>query len=71
MTAVPETVGNAGLLLADKSPGLFAAAVSRVLSDAALARSLAAAGRTRAAAFDLGRSSGEFVSRIERAIRAA
>jgi glycosyltransferase involved in cell wall biosynthesis len=66
VTAVPETVGGAGLLLADKSPGLFAAAVSRVLSDPALARSLSDAGRARVAAFDLPRAQGELVAHIQR-----
>ncbi len=68
VTAVPETVGGAGLLLTDKAPGLFAAAVSRVLRDAALARSLSAAGLARAGAFDLARSTREFVSRIQRVV---
>jgi L-malate glycosyltransferase len=68
VTAVPETVGGAGLLLDDKSPGLFAAAVSRVLTDAALAQSLAAAGRARAAAFDLPKAQREFVSLVRRTI---
>ena len=45
VTAVPETVGGAGLVLDDKSPVPFAAAVGRVLADPALRRVLAAAGR--------------------------
>ena len=36
VTAVPETVGGAGLVLDDKSPVPFAAAVGRVLRDATL-----------------------------------
>jgi glycosyltransferase involved in cell wall biosynthesis len=68
VTAVPETVGDAGLVLEDKSPGLFAAAVSRVLRDAALARSLAAAGRARVEAFDLPGAQREMVSLLRRAV---
>ncbi len=71
VTAVPETVGDAGLLLEDKSPALFAAAVSRVLSDAPLARALSAAGRVRAAAFDLPVSQRAFVSLIRTAVGGA
>ena len=41
VTAVPETVGDAGLVLDDKSPVPFAAAVGRVLADPALRRVLA------------------------------
>ena len=44
VTAVPETVGGAGLVLRDKSPVPFAAAVGRVLEDATLRAVLAAAG---------------------------
>jgi glycosyltransferase involved in cell wall biosynthesis len=71
VTAVPETVRGAGLLLSDKSPAIFAAAVSRVLNDAALARSLSDAGRLRAAEFDLPNSQRRFVSLIQGAIAAA
>ena len=45
VTAVPETVGGAGLVLEDKSPVPFAAAVGRVLRDDTLRGVLAAAGR--------------------------
>ena len=45
VAAIPETVGDAGLLLPDKSPVLFAAAVARVLADPTLRQVLAAAGR--------------------------
>jgi glycosyltransferase involved in cell wall biosynthesis len=68
VTVVPETVGDAGLLLADKSPALFAAAVSRVLSDASLAGTLATAGRARAKAFDLARSQRQLVALIAAAV---
>jgi L-malate glycosyltransferase len=68
VTAVPETVGDAGLLLPDKSPARFAAAVGRVLSDATLRRHLSTAGHARAAAFNLPDSQRRFVSLIQRAI---
>jgi len=52
-TAVPETVGYGGVLLRDKAPATMAAAVHRVVSDAALRSSLVAAGERRLADFDL------------------
>lgn len=58
--AVPETVQGAGVLLSDKGPLAVAAAVDRVVSDAALRSGLAAAGRRRAADFSLARSSARF-----------
>jgi L-malate glycosyltransferase len=70
VTAVPETVGGAGLVLNDKSALPFAAAVGRVLRDATLRRVLAAAGRERAAGFDLKDSTDRFVSLVRRAVGA-
>ncbi len=69
VTAVPETVGGAGLVLSDKSPVPFAAAVGRVLRDHTLRGVLAAAGRQRAATFDLAASTQRFVSLVEEAVR--
>jgi L-malate glycosyltransferase len=69
--AVPETMGGAGLVLLDKSPGLFAAAVARVLTDDTLRSTLSAASRTRAAEFDLPSSVRLFVSLVQKAIGAA
>jgi L-malate glycosyltransferase len=68
VTAVPETVGGAGLVLRDKSPVPFAAAVGRVLSDKRLRAVLAAAGKERAGGFDLEASTRRFVSLVERAV---
>jgi glycosyltransferase involved in cell wall biosynthesis len=68
VTAVPETVGGAGLVLPDKSAALFAAAVGRVLGDARLRAVLAAAGRERAAGFDLGASTRRFVALVREAV---
>jgi glycosyltransferase involved in cell wall biosynthesis len=70
VAAVPETVGGAGLLLPDKSPMPFAAAVARVTTDAALSRHLSDAGRARAAEFDLAASTGRFVGLVREAIGA-
>ena len=70
VTAVPETVGDAGLLLPDKSPLRFAAAVGRVLSDDTLRRHLTAAGLARAAGFNLPDSQRRFVSLVQRAVGA-
>jgi len=64
VTAVPETVGGAGILLDTKSPARFAAAVARVVDDAALRARLAAAGRARVAEFSLEDSRRRFVELI-------
>ena len=70
VTAVPETVGGAGLVLDDKSPVPFAAAVARVLQDAMLRAVLVRAGRERAAGFDLEASTRRFVSLVRQAVGA-
>jgi len=70
VTAVPETVGGAGLVLDDKSAVAFAAAVGRVLRDPALRDVLAATGRARAAEFDLAASTRRFVSLVQQAVGA-
>ncbi len=46
-SAVPETVGNGGLVLGDKSPATVAVAVNRVLSDNAVNKALVEAGHQR------------------------
>ena len=68
VTAVPETVGDAGLLLPDKAPLPFAAAVGRVLADRALSQYLADVGRARADAFNLPASQHKFVELVQGAI---
>ncbi|HMD46639.1 MAG TPA: glycosyltransferase [Acidimicrobiales bacterium] len=70
VTAVPETVADAGLVLATKDPGHFAAAVARVLFDSELRRQLAARGEQRAATFSLADSRRRFVDLIDRAVAA-
>ena len=49
--AVGETVGEGGILLADKSPGMVAAAVHRVVSDEAVSGAMRERGRQRLARF--------------------
>jgi glycosyltransferase involved in cell wall biosynthesis len=68
VTAVPETVAGAGLVLPDKSAVPFAAAVGRVISDTRLSRHLSDAGRARAAEFDLGASQRRFVALVQKAV---
>ncbi|MGH9099908.1 MAG: glycosyltransferase family 4 protein, partial [Acidimicrobiales bacterium] len=63
-TAVPETVGDAGLLLATKEPLRFATAVHRVMADEALRRRLSQAARRRTAAFALDSSTARFVALV-------
>jgi glycosyltransferase involved in cell wall biosynthesis len=52
-TAVPETVGDGGLLLGSKDPVIVAVAVHRVLTDTSLREGLVAAGRGRVGHFSL------------------
>jgi len=70
VTAVPETVGGAGLVLPDKSPVRFAAAVARVVRDDTLRQVLTAAGRARADSFDLAASTRRFVTLVQQAVGA-
>jgi glycosyltransferase involved in cell wall biosynthesis len=51
LTAVPEVVGDAGLLADPRDPEAFAAALGRVLADPALAAELRSRGFARAAEF--------------------
>jgi glycosyltransferase involved in cell wall biosynthesis len=70
VAAVPETVADAGLVLPDKSALPFATAVGRVLHDPQLRALLAAAGRDRAAGFNLAASTDRFVSLVREAVGA-
>lgn len=63
--AIPETLGDSGLILNDKSPSFLAAAVDHVLSDAALSKALTDRGRERLAAFSLTRSEARWRQVIE------
>jgi glycosyltransferase involved in cell wall biosynthesis len=64
-SAVPETVGGAGLVLADKAPTTVAAAVHRVLTDDALRHALGEAAGHRLAEFALPRTRAAFQAAIE------
>jgi glycosyltransferase involved in cell wall biosynthesis len=59
--AIPETLGNAGLLLHDKDPCTVAAAVDRVVRDDALRRQLIDAGSRRVPTFDVARTGPVFI----------
>src|SRR5439155_13181193 len=50
-TAIPDTLGEAGVLLSDKSPDAVAAALERVVRDGSLRKGLIEKGRTRFADF--------------------
>jgi glycosyltransferase involved in cell wall biosynthesis len=65
--AVPETVGDGGLVLDRKDPETIAAAVERVSSDEVLRDQLVAAGSARAAQLDPERGRAMFVHAIEQA----
>lgn len=69
-TAVPETVQGAGLVLPNKEPARVAAAVDRVVHDAALRTALAEAGAERVTTFALPRVREGFASAIETACAA-
>ncbi len=69
-TAVPETVGSAGLVLPDKDPARVAAAVDRVVRDRELRETLTGAGRARVAAFALPRARAAFAAALEEACAA-
>jgi len=62
--AVPETLGDAGLLLDVKDPCTVAAAVQRVVGDPALRRQLVEAGARRVRAFDIARTGPAFVEAV-------
>lgn len=66
--AVPETAGDAGIVLDSKEPLLVAAAVAAVLEDRSLREALATAGRQRAASFTLDRARGAFAETVDRAL---
>lgn len=67
-TSIPEVVGEAGLLCDPRSPGAFADAIARVLSDPELADELARRGRERAALFTWGRTARSLATTIEEAL---
>ena len=56
VSAVPDTVGDGGLLLTDKDPVLVATAADRLRSDASLRQHLVEAGRKRVEHFSIART---------------
>jgi glycosyltransferase involved in cell wall biosynthesis len=69
--AVPETVGDAGLVLPDKDPLRFATAVARVVDDGELREALAEQAGARVDRYALSRSRERFVELIRQAVGAA
>lgn len=70
-TAVPETLGDGGLLLPRKAPALFAASAARVVGDGALREALVAAGSRRLADFALPKTRARFADAITSLVGAA
>jgi glycosyltransferase involved in cell wall biosynthesis len=70
VTAVPETVLDAGIVLASKAPVLVATAVQRVLTDGDLRARLVSAGVERARAFSIEAARRGFTEAIERVLAA-
>ena len=70
-SAIPETLGDAGLLLESKEPLVVAAAVGRVLADADLRKQMIEAGRARLDAFDLARSRAKLLDAVSTVVGTA
>jgi glycosyltransferase involved in cell wall biosynthesis len=62
--AVPDTVGDAGLLLTDKDPLVVASAVERLRSDAALRTNLVDAGRRRVEHFSIAHTGPQLIETL-------
>ena len=69
--AIPETIADAGLVIGDKSPVAFAAAVHRVMNDDALHIGLTRRGLDRVASLDLESATATFMERLLRHVTAA
>jgi glycosyltransferase involved in cell wall biosynthesis len=67
-TAIPEVVGDAGLLLSPDDTAGWTAALDRILSDPGLREDLVRRGRARAAEFSWKRSGSLQVAAYERAV---
>lgn len=67
--AIPETVGDAGVLLEDKDPLTVAVAVGSLLSDRERRESLVRAGRARAGSFSLPLTSKQFLGHLDAHLR--
>ena len=59
--AVPEVLGDAGVLVTSRDPYALADAIAGLLADGAARRRIAAAGRRRLAELDLGSAAERFV----------
>ncbi|MBI2710381.1 MAG: glycosyltransferase family 4 protein [Actinobacteria bacterium] len=70
-TALPEVVGDAGILVAPDAPDDWAAALMRLLEDPDLHRRLASAGRDRAATYSWDRAAGAQIDAWRRALAGA
>lgn len=66
--AVPETLGEAGIVLASKAPALVAAAAHRLREDEELRRRLVGRGHLRAALFTPEKARAAFAAAVERAV---
>ncbi len=62
--AIPDTVGDAAILLEDKDPLLVACAVDRLVSDAPLRTELIGAGRARAEYFSLPNTARQLIGHV-------
>jgi glycosyltransferase involved in cell wall biosynthesis len=71
VTAVPETVLDAGIVLSSKSPVLVASAVDRVLNDGRLREELVQAGLKRAQQFSLEAARRGLAQAVEQVLQAA
>ena len=69
-SAVPETLGSGGVCLPEKSAGVVASAVWRVVSDRRVRDGLVAAGRRRLADFELSKTRAIFTTAIEELVEA-
>jgi len=63
--AIAEVMGDAGILLDRKSPGVVARAVASLLDDPARRSALAAAGRARVASLGVGHAGTDLVTRLQ------
>lgn len=70
VAAVPETVLDAGIVLASKEPALVATAARRVIADLGLRRVLVERGRARAALFSLEAASEAFAAAVDSVVPA-
>jgi glycosyltransferase involved in cell wall biosynthesis len=68
-SAVPGTVGDAGLLLTDKRPIVVAAAAERLRSDASLRQRLVEAGRKRVEHFSIARTGPETLAALTKLMK--